>query len=150
MSRGAGELLREVGGWCLLSSASLPHLRAICKGTWKPRNDPRAVQALAGPGSLCLLQASCARHQSLGEELPGQGFRDLVGFTGFTSASSGAGFVSELALTFLFSPAVFRLTPELENKNQELRRDTGHGRWQLRPSRDLFFSPLRQLGVGSG
>lgn len=72
-----------------------------------------------------------------------------MGFTGFTSASSGAGFVSELAHIPFQSRKLFpRLTPELENKNQGAARDTGHGRWQLRPSRDLFFSPLRAARCG--
>lgn len=40
------------------------------------------------------------------------------------------------------------LTPELENKNQGVARDTGHGRWQLRPSNDPFFSPLLAARCG--
>lgn len=51
--------------------------------------------------------------------------------------------MSELAHVPFQSRKLFPgLTPELENKNQGAARDTGHGRWQLIPSHDPFFSPL--------
>ena len=107
MPAGAGELLEEVWGWCLLTSASVASQRATCKGPLKVRNDHGAALV---PTGICLAVSAPGRaeegQEALRLQVSGAARTRISGNSSVSLASSLKAQKQTLcqsSLTFLYS-----------------------------------------------